>query len=267
MRLRSLLLILSLLPLGAADRFPVPATPADLAVPPAQATKTPSGLVSLVLEPGKGKAHPGPQDLVTVEFSIWTQDGKLLDSTAHQAVPLTRPMDRLLKGLGEGLQLMGEGEQRRLWLPEALGFAGAAGRPAGMLVLDVTLVAFEPSPFKAPEDVAGPSRDAVVLPSGLAMRVLREGKGVDHPQRTDLVRVHYSGWTTDGELFDSSWKRGQPASIRLNAVIKGWTEGVQLLVPGQKARFWIPEKLAYKGARDMPAGMLVFDIELLSFDK
>lgn len=266
MRFPALLLSLALLPLAGADRFPVPAAPADK-VPPAQAATTASGLASLVLAPGKGTARPGPEDLVTVDYTVWTQDGKLLHSTATEPVPFTRPMGRLLKGMVEGLQLMTAGEKRRLWLPEALGFAGAAGRPAGPLVLDVELVAFEPSPFLPPEDVEGPSGDAIVTPSGLVMRVLRPGKGQGRPGKADEVTVHYSGWTTDGRLFDSSWKKSQPLSIRLDAVIRGWTEGLQLMVPGEKARLWVPEKLAYRGAQGMPAGMLVFDLELVSFRK
>jgi len=79
--------------------------------------------------------------------------------------------------------------------------------------------------------------------------------------------VHYSGWTTDGKMFDSSVTRGEPASFALNQVISGWTEGVQLMVEGEKARFWIPENLAYKGQPGAPAGMLVFDVELLSIDQ
>ena len=77
------------------------------------------------------------------------------------------------------------------------------------------------------------------------------------------MKVHYSGWTTDGKLFDSSVQRGAPTSFALNQVIKGWTEGVQLMVEGEKTRFWIPEELAYKGRPGAPAGMLVFDVELL----
>ena len=76
------------------------------------------------------------------------------------------------------------------------------------------------------------------------------------------MTVHYTGWTTDGKMFDSSVARGEPATFPLNGVIKGWTEGVQLMVEGEKTRFWIPEPLAY-GGRRAPFGMLVFDIELL----
>ena len=80
------------------------------------------------------------------------------------------------------------------------------------------------------------------------------------------MTVHYTGWTTDGKMFDSSVQRGTPATFGLDHVIAGWTEGVQRMVPGEKCRFWIPESLAYAGQPGEPQGMLVFDIELLHID-
>ncbi len=118
----------------------------------------------------------------------------------------------------------------------------------------------------APSDVAAPPVDATTTPSGLAYKVLREGTGSDHPTITSKVEVHYSGWTTDGKLFDSSVVRGETISFPLNGVIKGWSEGVQLMVVGEKTRFWIPADLAYgetPSRPGAPAGMLVFDVELL----
>jgi len=79
------------------------------------------------------------------------------------------------------------------------------------------------------------------------------------------VTVHYSGWTTDGKLFDSSVVRGEPATFPLDGVIPGWTEGLQLMVEGEKTRFWIPQQLAYKG-QSAPYGMLVFDVELIKIN-
>jgi peptidylprolyl isomerase len=120
-------------------------------------------------------------------------------------------------------------------------------------------------PLATPRDVAAPPPDAQRTPSGLAFKVLRKGHGDRHPGPTDQVTVHYTGWTTDGKMFDSSYKRGTPLTLGLNQVIKGWTEGVQLMVVGEKRRFWIPPDLAY-GATPrpgMPTGMLVFDVELL----
>ena len=78
------------------------------------------------------------------------------------------------------------------------------------------------------------------------------------------MTVHYSGWSTNGQLFDSSIQRGQPATFPLNAVIPGWTEGLQLMVEGEQRRLWIPESLAYRGRPGPPQGMLVFDVELIS---
>ena len=115
----------------------------------------------------------------------------------------------------------------------------------------------------APPDVAAVPSDATATASGLASKVLQAGTGSEHPTGTDSVTVHYTGWTTDGSMFDSSVTRGQPATFPLNGVIKGWTEGVQLMVVGEKRRFWIPEDLAY-GGRQAPFGLLVFDVELLS---
>ncbi|HCH62411.1 MAG TPA: peptidylprolyl isomerase, partial [Deltaproteobacteria bacterium] len=93
----------------------------------------------------------------------------------------------------------------------------------------------------------------------------QKGTGSAHPTASDKVSVHYTGWTSDGERFDSSVMRGAPATFPLNGVIKGWTEGVQLMVVGEKTRFWIPAELAYGETprRGAPSGMLVFDIELL----
>ncbi|MCG8433972.1 MAG: FKBP-type peptidyl-prolyl cis-trans isomerase [Gammaproteobacteria bacterium] len=121
------------------------------------------------------------------------------------------------------------------------------------------------SAIPAPNDVAAPPDDALSTDSGLAYKVLQSGKGERHPGPTDLVEVHYTGWTTDGKMFDSSVLRGQTATFPLNRVIKGWQEGVQLMVEGEKTRFWIPAELAYAGSTrpGAPQGMLVFDVELI----
>ena len=115
----------------------------------------------------------------------------------------------------------------------------------------------------APPDVAAPPSDAEKSSSGLASKVLTAGTGTTHPRASDSVTVHYTGWTTDGTMFDSSVSRGEPSTFPLNGVIRGWTEGLQLMVVGEKRRFWIPENLAYGGRRP-PLGMLVFDVELLA---
>ena len=94
--------------------------------------------------------------------------------------------------------------------------------------------------------------------------MLVKGTGSEHPGPTSTVTVHYTGWTTYGKMFDSSVVRGQTSTFPLNRVIKGWTEGVQFMVVGEKRRFWIPADLAY-GENGRVPGMLVFDIELVQF--
>jgi FKBP-type peptidyl-prolyl cis-trans isomerase len=123
-----------------------------------------------------------------------------------------------------------------------------------------------PKTIPAPTDVAAPPADAATTPSGLATKVLRQGTGTERPRANSRVNVHYSGWTTDGRMFDSSVARNEPISFGLNQVIPGWTEGVQLMVEGEQRRLWIPEDLAYGGQRGAPQGMLVFDVELIKIE-
>lgn len=266
-RLISALTLAGALSIGAAAQQPpspkpIP-PPEDVAKPPADAVRTPSGLASKVLTPGTGKTRPAATDLVTVHYTGWSTDGKNFDSSYWRNAPSTFPLDRVIKGWGEGVQLMVVGEKRRLWIPSELAYNNTPGRPAGMLVFDIELLDANPSPRVPPSDVAAPPADAKKTASGLAYKTLRPGQGGRHPEKTSTVTVHYTGWTTDGKMFDTSLEKGQPISFPLDGVIEGWTEGVQLMTVGEKMRFWIPERLAYKGERP-PRGMLVFDVELIS---
>ena len=112
----------------------------------------------------------------------------------------------------------------------------------------------------------GKKEGVVTLPSGLQYQVLKEGNG-KKPSATDQVVCHYEGTLIDGTVFDSSYKRNQPATFGLNQVIAGWTEGVQLMQEGAKYRFFIPYNLAYgergAGAQIPPFAALVFDVELI----
>jgi peptidylprolyl isomerase len=241
-----------------------------VAAPPADAKKTSSGLAIKVLKPGTGKDHPTADDKVKVDYTGWTTDGKMFDSSVTRGEPTSFRVSGVIKGWTEGLQLMTVGEKARLWIPGKLAYGDTPaqpGMPAGMLVFDVELldITAGPKPPTVPPDVKAPPPSAKKTESGLAYRVLQKGTGTKHPGPTDQVTVHYSGWTTDGKMFDSSVTRGEPTSFGLNGVIKGWTEGVQLMVEGEKTRFWIPGNLAYgdNPRPGAPAGMLVFDIELL----
>lgn len=121
----------------------MPAAPSDVAAPPADAAKTPTGLASKVLTPGGGGANPGPTSTVTVHYTGWTTDGKAFDSSVSRGRPATFPLNRVIAGWTEGVQLMTVGEERRFWIPENLAYQGRPGKPQGMLVFDVELLSIQ----------------------------------------------------------------------------------------------------------------------------
>ncbi|MBX3602862.1 MAG: FKBP-type peptidyl-prolyl cis-trans isomerase [Rubrivivax sp.] len=125
----------------------------------------------------------------------------------------------------------------------------------------------EPVPEALTRAAAEPG--AVVTESGLVFRTLKAGNG-PAPAATDTVRVHYRGSFTDGREFDSSYSRGQPASFPLNRVIRCWTEGLQRMQVGSRAKLTCPSAIAYgeRGARDVipPNAVLQFEVELLGIE-
>ncbi len=138
---------------------------------------------------------------------------------------------------------------------------------AGTLAL--AMLTLQPAQAQDPAlTKAAAEKGAVVTASGLVYRSLKEGTGTA-PLATDTVRVHYRGTFTDGKEFDSSHKRGEPASFPLNRVIKCWTEGVQLMKVGGKAKLTCPAAIAYgdrgvPGASIPPGAVLNFEVELLA---
>ena len=172
----------------------------------------------------------------------------------------------MIKGWSEGVQLMVVGEKRRFWIPQDLAYAGQAGRPAGMLVFDVELLEIQrvADAPRHPDVAAAPGRRARGRASGLAYKVLRPGEGRRAPDQDQPRHRALHGLDHRRQDVRQLGRRAaSPPSFGLDDVIAGWTEGLQLMVVGEKTRFWIPERLAYKG-RHGPKGMLVFDVELLS---
>jgi peptidylprolyl isomerase len=255
------------LPHAALAQAPAqPTMAAQVENPPADAQKTASGLAYIIESPGTGTVHPTDNDFVKVATSFWTKDSE----TARTFGPPNRPMAMallLMPGLHETLGMMTVGEKLKVWIPESQAFNGAAGKPKGPLMVELVLLDVVPIPT-TPADVAAPPADAQKTKSGLVSKVLKPGTGAAHPKGTSTVTVHYSGWKPDGKMFDSSVVTGASVTFPLDKVIKGWTEGVQLMVTGETRRFWIPGKLAYDDSLDpnKPKGMLVFDVELVAID-
>lgn len=207
------------------------------------------------LQEGSGDALLAA-DGVALRYAIWKADGTLVDCSERQmnhrlSGTLTTLPFPFLRDLASQCKL---GSIVRAEVPQKL-FPNVGSDT--VWELEVTGVNKLPT-FRAPD-----AAKVVTTQTGLQYEVIAAGDG-ESPKATDTVSVHYTGWLTDGEMFDSSHARGTPVEFPLNRVIPGWTEGVQLMVEGEKRRFWIPEHLAYGGRPGAPAGMLVFDVELIS---
>jgi len=250
---------------------------------------TDSGLQYKVVEAGSG-VTPTADDFVTVHYAGRLIDGNEFDSSYKRGEPATFPAGRLIKGWTEALTMMKVGDKWELTIPAELAYgeAGAGGVIPGnaTLVFDVELLAIksEAEVRKEAEAAADAFKNeqlaflennakhegVSVTESGLQYRVIEAGKGEKSPSATSDVTVHYAGKLIDGSEFDSSYKRGAPASFPLNGVIGGWTEGLQLMKEGDKFEFFIPYELGY-GARGSgrnipPFATLIFTVELISVD-
>jgi FKBP-type peptidyl-prolyl cis-trans isomerase len=253
------------------DVVPAPAIPDNVGKPPDKAETLSSGMKYVVLTPGTGKDKARQFDNVTFNYTAWDVDGRMIDTTETRKHPSTMQPYKQAVAMSEMLTALVAGERARFWVDaEKMILAGVKPLPVqhGVLCYEVEvqqIVKAEHEPPLAPPDVAKPPDGVKKTGKGVFYRVLKAGSGKDprHPEAKDTVKVHYTGWTTDGRMFDSSVLRGEPATFNLGGVVAGWTDGIPVMTVGDQVRFWIPEALAYKGAPGKPQGMLVFDVELL----
>jgi peptidylprolyl isomerase len=240
---------------------------------------TSSGLQYQVLNEGPADGYsPKAEDMVVVHYVGTHLDGLEFDSSVKRGAAAKFPLNGVIPGWTEGVQLMSEGDKYRFFIPADLAYGeqgsqGAIG-PNEALIFDVELVRVstpERNLAAAEKFLADNAKKAGVktTKSGLQYEVLAEGpSGGKSPTDANKVSVHYEGRLIDGSVFDSSIARGEPIEFPLARVIPGWTEGVQLMSEGDKFRFYIPPALAY-GEQGTPGGpigpneALVFDVELL----
>lgn len=248
------------------DIVEAPAVPPDVAQPPTTAKQTRSGIKYVDVRAGTGKDKATSADEVTFNYTAWTADGRMIETTEMKKRPVTSPPYRQPPPLEDILTSMTGGQRVRFWVEAEKMKKPQPGPAQGLLCYEVDLVTIAKSknpPPPTPPDVAKPPADAKKTAKNIWYKVLKAGKGGAKPTPGDSVRVHYTGWTTDGRMFDSSIVKGEPAEFNLRGVIAGWTEGIPLMSVGDRFRFWIPDHVAYKGQPDRPQGMLVFDVELI----
>ena len=241
---------------------------------------TASGLQYQVLSEGPaGGFSPKDTDIVDVHYVGTLIDGVEFDSSRARGAAARFPLNQVIPGWTEGVQLMSEGDRFRFYVPSELAYGeqGTPGGPIGpneALIFDVELLKVT-NPQRNAEAAArfladnGKKAGVKSTASGLQYQVLTEGAaGGKQPTDASKVSVHYEGRLVNGTVFDSSYSRGEPIEFPLNAVIPGWTEGVQLMSEGDKFRLFIPPALGY-GEGGTPGGpigpneALVFDVELL----
>ncbi len=222
------------------------------------------------LAEGEGD-EPATGDSVTVDFTIWLEDGSFITSSELGGGPLTFALGggtTVFPGWDEGVATMKAGGQRQLVIPPdlALGESGGGGIPPNStLVMEVMLVSFRSAPQIAEVDEA----DYTETESGLKYVDLVEGDG-PMPEQGQTVEVNYTGWLEDGTKFDSSFDAGRPFTFVLGTggVIAGWDEGVATMKVGSTRQLVIPADLAYgetgAGGLIPPGATLIFQVELLA---
>jgi peptidylprolyl isomerase len=235
---------------------------------------TESGLQYVVLTEGEGET-PNHGEVVSVHYTGWLLDGTQFDTSADRGVPFTFALDQgmVIAGWDEGIGLMNVGGRGRLIIPSELGYGSAgAGElipPDATLVFEVELVDILPGVPEAP--MAVDESDYVVSESGLKYFDFVVGSGPSLQAEQQAV-VHYTGWTEDGTIIDSSLTRGQPAVfiVGVGQIIPGWDEGLLSMKAGGKRQLVIPPELAYGetgagGGLVPPNATLIFEIELIEF--
>jgi len=228
---------------------------------------TPSGLKYYDLKAGEGE-EPLHGAIVTLHYSLWLEDGTLLDSSAERGDALRFPVDELpVAGWKEGVQTMKPGGKRRLDVPPALGYGeeGIPQRvpPNATLIYEVELVKVEQPPKQASVEGIEP----VVKESGLKYWDLKAGEGPAVDPHA-MVTLHFSAWLSDGTLFHSSVQQGEPVTWRLGQLpLKGWNEAMEGMKVGGKRRMEVPPALAFgeqgRPPRVPPNATFILETELL----
>ena len=233
-------------------------------------SKTESGLEYAVIQTSKTNKKPKKGDKVKVHYSGYFKDGKIFDSSVERNSPIEFPIGKgmVIRGWEEGLMLLNEGEKAKFIIPYHLAY-GDNGRggipPKSDLIFDVELLEVTEMLIPKPFDTIG--KIVKETSSGLKYFVVENGNGKS-ADPTSKVKVHYTGFFENGDIFDSSVQRGMPFEFQLGQgnVIKGWEEGIPLMKVGDKFRFVIPYQLAYGEYANGPIpakATLIFDVELI----
>lgn len=249
------------------------------------AQQSPTGLVYIIENPGTGPKAIAKSKISLHYRGTFRADGKQFDASYDRGAPMDfeYKTQSMIPGFEEGIAMLGLGGKAKLIIPYYQAY-GKQGRPGAIppysdLVFDIEIMKLEiPRDYKV-ESIAFLEENkkkpgVITTASGLQYTVINPGKKKKkHPKATSVVTVHYHGTTPEGVVFDSSVDRKETISFGLDHVIKGWTEGLQLMNVGAKYKFFIPAELAYGtnapegGAGAIKPDMaLIFEVELFSYE-
>jgi len=235
-----------------------------------------NGLKYLLIERNLNEKKIAEGDIVEIEYIGYFPNWEIFDSSIKRKQPLRFEVGKkhVIYGLEKAILHMYKGDKARIFIPFEYAY-GAEGKyptipPKTNLVFDVFIkniyTKIKPVPFNCE------GKDTLQLPSGLKYIIVEKSNSGIKPQPKKKVKVHYTGYFTDGKIFDSSLERGFPFEfvVGANLVIKGWEEGILLMEKGDKFRFIIPYHLAYgeEGFYNIipPKSTLIFDIELIDVE-
>ena len=239
--------------------------PAEVNNPPKGARTVFTGLRYMDLKKGTGRPPADEQRIVRTLTDAWQSDGKQVSNAVLDGLDTNQVFElrKILPILAKALESTPRGGKRRWWISKDLipenPILGSFNHMIDIEVVDVV------DPMPAPADVRAIPADATLTENGIGYKILVSSEGA-HPTLEDDIEVHYSGWQTNGHMFDSSRLREHTATFPLGKLIQGWQEAIPLMQVGEQARIWIPGPLAYDNRADRPfapKGMLVFDVELV----
>ncbi len=243
---------------------------------------TESGLQYVVLQEGEdGGAKPGPRDRVEIDFDGRTSGERVFHSTFEEGTPANAGVTQFPQGWSEAIQLMPVGGDYVFFVPNNLAFKNEAVgviKPGEDLIIRIKLNSVKPAPEPLPVSVE--AWEAFTPWDSTRPEVIKTGSGLEYiviesgpedgksPSLTDAAVVHYEGRLNEtGDVFDSSFSRGEPAQFEPRGVISGWTEALQLMRPGDRWLLHIPGDLAYgpmgSPPKIPPNAALNFEVELL----
>jgi peptidylprolyl isomerase len=231
--------------------------------PPADAERTASGLVSVVLDPGFGDTRPDHNDFVEIHYTAYTSAGAQFESSYDAGQPARFFVEQSFPAWREGIPLMVAGEKRRFWAPEALKPQGGQ-MPRGTVVFDIELTGIVAIP-EPPEALIQAPPDAERTIFGAFTKTLSKPEDGASYADTGGAMTVYTLWNGEGRILESSLARGRPTLFPMDKVMPAFADILKKMVEGEKRYVWIPESVHNGQWPRGPKGMLVFELQVVQF--